>query len=584
MKKTPWILACFLGLALASCGQESPVSSETPSDDSGSSIQSESSSSSEGYRVILLETGPGFKVTLSSLTPAAGETVLVDVESLFPNSRRLESVTMNGKALDGQRTTNPSITRFAFRMPEGKDAEIAVQGVDVYAVRPADQRLVLGDVGDGLYAAGESVSFRPATVAGYYYKNIHLSDPTIELQESGGVYSFSMPSSEVMVLCDFGLLEYSVTYEKSDRYSISFPSGSTFAYQDTVAFEVLPVRDQFEVRSVEVDGNVLTGRDGLYSFSMPAYPVEISVSLLVHSLEVSLVPSAHFGGELFLDQNGTLVPVGSSEIYAGDRLVLQTSALEGVDASGYEAKGIALQGKESDGSYVSVDVDVALEGDGAFAFRLPETHSAYRVSILEGEALQVPQGNYAGESVSKSGSRLSLVVSPESSSYGDYSDVTFLEREDGAFSMHAASGSIGLNNTLFFDESGTFVVDHQISSSFDWGGGTAPMVTNVSPKNAIGLLSKVALTSTSALLMVDPDLSGDEQYLSAVLTFEMAAETKNAYLDFLTDSIVWDVDVVSEGSAAGSLVTVSKDGTVLASMTRNSTAKTYHQSYANVVR
>ena len=130
----------------------------------------------------------------------------------------------------------------------------------------------------------------------------------------------------------------------------------------------------------------------------------------------------------------------------------------------------------------------------------------------------------------------------------------------------------------------TFVVDHQISSSFDWGGGSAPVVTNVSPKNAIGLLSKVALTSTSALLMVDPDLSGDEQYLSAVLTFETSAETKNAYLDFLTDSVVWDVDVVSEGSAAGSLVTVSKDGTVLASMTRNSTAKTYHQSYANVVR
>ena len=296
MKKTPWILACFLGLALASCEQESPVSSETPSDDSGSSIQSESSSSAEGYRVILLETGPGFKVTLSSLTPAAGETVLVDVKSLFPTSRRLESVTMNGKALDGQRTTNPFITRFAFRMPEGKDAEIAVQGVDVYAVRPADQRLVLGDVGDGLYAAGESVSFRPATVAGYYYKSIHLSDPTIELQKNEGVYSFLMPSSEVMVLCDFGLLEYSVTYEKSDRYSISFPSGSTFAYQDTVAFEVLPARDQFEVRSVEVDGNVLTGRDGLYSFSMPAYPVEISVSLLVHSLEVSLVPAAHFGG------------------------------------------------------------------------------------------------------------------------------------------------------------------------------------------------------------------------------------------------------------------------------------------------
>ena len=66
--------------------------------------------------------------------------------------------------------------------------------------------------------------------------------------------------------------------------------------------------------------------------------------------------------------------------------------------------------------------------------------------------------------------------------------------------------------------------------------------------------------------------------------FETSAETKNAYLDFLTDSIVWDVDVVSEGSAAGSLVTVSKDGTVLASMTRNSTATTYHQSYANVVR
>ena len=174
MKKTPWIPACFLGLALASCGQESPVSSETPSDDSGSSIQSESSSSAEGYRVILLETGPGFEVTLSSLTPAAGETVLVDVKSLFPTSRRLESVTMNGKALDGQRTTNPSITRFAFRMPEGKDAEIAVQGVDVYAVRPADQRLVLGDVGDGLYAVGESVSFRSATVAGYYYKNITI--------------------------------------------------------------------------------------------------------------------------------------------------------------------------------------------------------------------------------------------------------------------------------------------------------------------------------------------------------------------------------------------------------------------------
>ncbi|MGN1262097.1 MAG: hypothetical protein ACI4UT_03455, partial [Candidatus Enteromonas sp.] len=305
MKKASLILACFLGLSLASCG-EPEAGSETLDPSESSSLDeggSESeSSSAQAYRVILLETGPGFAVTFSSSTPDVGETVLVDVQNLMPGSRRLEGVTMNGKTLQGQRTNDPTITRFAFRMPEGKDAEVAVQAVDVYAVRPADKRLVLGDIGEGLFAAGETVSFRPATVAGYYYQNIRLLDSSIELQESEGVYAFSMPDKEVMVLADLGLLEYAVTYEKSDRYSISFPSGQAFAYQDTVAFEVLPAREQFEVSSVSVDGKVLTKRGDLYSFSMPAYPVEISVSLSIHSLSLSLVPSAHFGGTLYLDQ------------------------------------------------------------------------------------------------------------------------------------------------------------------------------------------------------------------------------------------------------------------------------------------
>lgn len=170
----------------------------------------------EEHKVVLPEID-GLSIRASKLTPEEGEEVTLYLST--GSSKRLDAVTLNGSSLEIKESNQKGTKICKFAMPADADAVIDATVVDVYSITVADAvKDSFGIVCDVTSAAeGETVTFKPATYAGYWYKAVVALEDDVALQpKDDGSYSFTMPGHSVTLSATTGENVYAVTWDTED--------------------------------------------------------------------------------------------------------------------------------------------------------------------------------------------------------------------------------------------------------------------------------------------------------------------------------------------------------------------------------
>jgi hypothetical protein len=118
---------------------------------------------------------------------------------------------------------------------------------------------------------GETVSFTVEANVGYTLGKVTLDG--VELTPVDGVYTFTMPNNEVTVDVETTKNVYAIT-EASSNCLTTLPSSAT--YGDEISFTVTG-NTGYKVDSVAIADTVLEAVDGVYTFTMPAENVTVSI-------------------------------------------------------------------------------------------------------------------------------------------------------------------------------------------------------------------------------------------------------------------------------------------------------------------
>lgn len=170
----------------------------------------------EEHKVVLPEID-GLSIRASKLTPEEGEEVTLYLST--GSSKRLDAVTLNGSSLEIKESNQKGTKICKFAMPANADAVIDATVVDVYAITVADAvKDSFGIVCDVTSAAkDETVTFKPASYAGYWYKAVVALEDDVALQPNeDGSYSFTMPGHSVTLSATTGENVYAVTWDTED--------------------------------------------------------------------------------------------------------------------------------------------------------------------------------------------------------------------------------------------------------------------------------------------------------------------------------------------------------------------------------
>lgn len=270
----------------------------------------------EEHKVVLPEID-GLSIRASKLTPEEGEEVTLYLST--GSSKRLDAVTLNGSPLEIKESNQKGTKICKFAMPADADAVIDATVVNVYAITIDDAvKDSFGIVCDVTSAAkDETVTFKPASYAGYWYKAVVALQDDVALQPNeDGSYSFTMPGHSVTLSATTGENVYAVTWDTADcsvsayRYvpSSSDPEKMLMSYLKQG--EAVPVGEEIHftvkdsgyykvVDKVFFNDNELTKNDaGEYVVSMPAYPVNLDVTTKDHIRYLSCEGSEHFDVKL----------------------------------------------------------------------------------------------------------------------------------------------------------------------------------------------------------------------------------------------------------------------------------------------
>lgn len=130
---------------------------------------------------------------------------------------------------------------------------------------------------DPLYAKeNDTVTLTVTPNAGYAVKRVWVDGD--EITPVDGVYSFTMPDSNVTVTAEFEAIGYTIS-KTADHGTISAKVGDAIAttanYGESVTLDVIPDTG-YTVKSVKVGNTEIEPVNGVYSFTMPADNVTVT--------------------------------------------------------------------------------------------------------------------------------------------------------------------------------------------------------------------------------------------------------------------------------------------------------------------
>lgn len=563
-----FVVFIFTLVALSACGKPADSSTMEPSstgDFPPSSIVEET------YEVILPSV-EGFEISANTLQPKVGEKVEVYVKNILPESRRLESLSMNGESLQGVHTNQSHTTLYQFVMPAKQNANITIEAVDVYRVTVAaslTRVLSLANIGDGLFAEGEMVTFTPTTYAGYYYQDIVAVDSDVTLQKDGDVYSFIMPAHVVTISATTGQNVYLVLYDDTDsNYSLSIENGYSALFNSRVSFKVTLHSVDLRLSEVKVDGEVLTPYAELsYHFVMPAHPVHIEVIYETLYKQIEAEDSEHFIAVLSTKttEDGEKVAVTDTNVLSNQKIWVSAQDKEDNPTHDFVVDRITILGKETiEDTYVDLNIEVVRENED-FVFVTPENIRYLMIQLHEKEAsVGFISGTFVGFQPNNStGNNLGLSITAEGNIVADSYDGALTLVEENHYSLHYETELYG--STVAYDYE--YFASPKGNAILEYNTGTEMFGSHSVPY-------KYAATK----LFVSQDLYSSDYYSilmdEAGQFYSITSEGNiitNCYFDFVTSTMHWDVTwtLVSgqDGKTYGDVVEVfAQDGTSLAKM------------------
>lgn len=245
------------------------------------------------------------------------------------------------------------------------------------------------------YAEGANVQVNVVAEDGYYLKSLTMakadgSDPA----QLGGDYSFTMPSHDVKLTAEFGLISTPTTYTVSTSSSVGGSVTATpstgLKLNDTVTVYVQP-NDGYYLKSLYVGGEDVTNkvtwdwywnwyysRTGTYSFQMPANDVKVVATFATwYDGDIACIYDGRFGNVTLNVWSKTL-----------DKFVPYTTASKGdlvqvivEPYNGYAMNSLSISERDYWGS--SVDYWQSWKHDNVYYFYMPESDVNLYVDFTE---------------------------------------------------------------------------------------------------------------------------------------------------------------------------------------------------------
>lgn len=375
----------------------------------------------EEHKVVLPEID-GLSIRASKLTPEEGEEVTLYLST--GSSKRLDAVTLNGSSLEIKESNQKGTKICKFAMPADADAVIDATVVNVYAITVDDAvKDSFGIVCDVTSAAeGETVTFKPASYAGYWYKAVVALEDDVALQPNeDGSYSFTMPGHSVTLSATTGENVYAVTWDTEDCNvrvyrlvpSTSNPDNMLQSYLSLG--DAVPVGTELHIKvsdsgkrrtvdKVHFNGAELAkNSDDEYIVTMPTYPVNVDVTMKDHIRYLSYEDSEHFSVSLtkkVTNSDGSEQEVAASSALYDDVIYINTTdktpdTFHKFVVSSYK---LFYGNSSEDISKTSSSYTVSVDGDGRHYFKVGD-YDYTKVTLTEVESAfkgtNVP-GTYKG--------------------------------------------------------------------------------------------------------------------------------------------------------------------------------------------
>ena len=227
---------------------------------------------------------------------------------------------------------------------------------------------------------GETITITATPDEHYEVGTVTVSGATVT-NAGGGKFTFVMPASDVTVNATFKAKSFSITKGTATNGTIT--ADSTAVYKSTVNFTVTP-NTGYTVKSVSVVDAAgkavsVSGKDGKYSFTMPASDVTISATLdkAAYTVSVNAVSNGTASVDKTSANYGDTVNITAK---ANDNFTLQYVTVK--DAAG---KSVSVSGKDGKYSFVmpasNVKITVGTAGK-SFAIKVDDVENG-KIEVAE---------------------------------------------------------------------------------------------------------------------------------------------------------------------------------------------------------
>lgn len=218
---------------------------------------------------------------------------------------------------------------------------------------------------------GEELSFEVRLKQGYYFNDkltIYAGEAEVSFTESLGVYSFTMPSSDVVIDLDLGETEYSITLKSNFVKEVYLDDGETeltkveFSKPGVALKFKAEENIDYEFTTMKVNGStILAGDDGFYHFVMPYRPVLISSDDAAKAYTLTLDSTSLSASSVVVYKNASTKDSINSAI-KGETIYVEFTDNEGVLKSEH-----IINVKDSDGGSLET---TQLENTSIYTFTM----------------------------------------------------------------------------------------------------------------------------------------------------------------------------------------------------------------------
>ncbi len=517
----------------------------------------------ENHKVILPTNIPGIQFSVNNDNPKAYENVTLSVHATSYLSKRVDKITMNGMILNGYSSSDQNITYYNFAMPLNEDAVIEAEVVDVYQIKIADEvkdYLALDySITPRVAAEGETVQFKVASYAGYWFKSVTIAEDDVILTEQENIYSFTMPAHDVTITAITGEQAYALHLKTADEDAedakyyrfVGIQDGQAFTAGSEVKFTVETTNVDYKINQVLLEDKELSlVEDAVeYSFIMPAYDVDLACLWDVDYREVVGAKSAHYQAVLTTDVDGEIVPVDHN-VVKGQLVYVDYEELPG-EENKFIVDGYSYRGGDDAESAETISISLTYS-QGKQYFEVPEQYKYIEVTPVEREVMfknspyvasyDTGLHTYYGSDISGSLNEDGVLK------IGTYVNNYQLVSDAEDPNHYTVSGKEGSHFFVYDDD---FILFYSGTGKGDTYLLTKNHGTRILPNDSNGFTYSVAVLNAGNANKVD------KQFLKlslAGITSEdedlaVAPTELNVYVDYTINKVYWDVEcVVINGS------------------------------------